>query len=90
MFVPIDEDRVKELIQKKYKKRFEEMGELAAESFAKNEKWREENDHLDPNWGPRFEQQRQQREEEYQEKKRKEEGGEEEQRVVVTPEPAPR
>lgn len=27
------------------------MSELAAESFAKNEKWREENDHLDPNLG---------------------------------------
>lgn len=55
MFVPNDEDGVKELIPK-YKKSFEEMSELAAESFAKNEEWREENDYLDPNWGLRFEQ----------------------------------
>lgn len=75
VFAPNDEDGVKELIPKKYKKSFEEVSELAAESFAKNEKWREENDHLDTNWGQRFEQQRQQREEEYQERKRKEKKG---------------
>lgn len=99
VLVPNDVDGVRKLIPK-FKKSSEEMSGPTAELAAENEKWREKNSDLNPNWMPWFEKNREQWEKEDREKdkeeRRKEREGKEEERkeeqkqVIVTPKPASR